>query len=95
MACRLPGAVGEGEGAHPAARRAECRAAQALTVEIGKRYVFEGAEGRAGLLGLFEDRGQLLMLKHRLMWLFGEGRACLLKWRRRLWQACTWPWREA
>ena len=68
---------------------------RALTVEIGKRYVFEGAEGRAGLLGLFEDRGQLLMLKHRLMWLFGEGRACLLKWRRRLWQACTWPWREA
>jgi predicted dithiol-disulfide oxidoreductase (DUF899 family) len=29
--------------------------------EIAKRYLFEGRDGEASLLGLFEDRGQLLI----------------------------------
>ncbi len=30
-------------------------------VEIGKNYVFEGQDGVASLLDLFQDRGQLLI----------------------------------
>src|SRR4029077_2633682 len=30
-------------------------------VEVDKEYVFEGTDGRASLLDLFEDRGQLLI----------------------------------
>jgi predicted dithiol-disulfide oxidoreductase (DUF899 family) len=29
--------------------------------ETGKQYLFEGRDGQASLLGLFEDRGQLLI----------------------------------
>ncbi len=33
--------------------------------EMDKEYVFEGRDGKAGLLDLFEDRGQLLIYRGR------------------------------
>jgi predicted dithiol-disulfide oxidoreductase (DUF899 family) len=43
-------------------------------VEIDKDYVFEGPDGRATLLDLFEGRDQLLI--YHFMWLFDEGQGC-------------------
>jgi predicted dithiol-disulfide oxidoreductase (DUF899 family) len=37
-------------------------------IEIDKEYVFEGPEGKATLLDLFEGRGQLII--YHLMWLY-------------------------
>jgi predicted dithiol-disulfide oxidoreductase (DUF899 family) len=43
-------------------------------VEIDKDYVFEGSDGRATLLDLFDGRDQLLV--YHFMWLFDEGQGC-------------------
>jgi predicted dithiol-disulfide oxidoreductase (DUF899 family) len=43
-------------------------------VEIDKEYVFEGKDGKASLLDLFEGRGQLLV--YHFMWLFDEDQGC-------------------
>jgi len=43
-------------------------------VEIGKKYVFEGAHGQVGLLDLFEGRRQLIV--QHVMWIFDGGRIC-------------------
>jgi predicted dithiol-disulfide oxidoreductase (DUF899 family) len=44
-------------------------------IEIDKEYVFEGPEGKATLLDLFEGRGQLII--YHLMWLYDRDLACL------------------
>jgi predicted dithiol-disulfide oxidoreductase (DUF899 family) len=41
-------------------------------VRLEKDYVFEGPEGKVSLLGLFEDRLQLII--YHFMWLWDEGR---------------------
>ena len=43
-------------------------------VEIEKDYLFEGKDGKASLLDLFEGRGQLLV--YHFMWLWDEGQGC-------------------
>ncbi len=43
-------------------------------VEIDKEYVFEGPNGKATLLDLFEDRRQLLV--YHFMWLWDEDQGC-------------------
>ena len=43
-------------------------------VEIDKEYVFEGRNGKAGLLELFEGRNQLLI--YHFMWLRDEDQGC-------------------
>jgi predicted dithiol-disulfide oxidoreductase (DUF899 family) len=43
-------------------------------VEVDKAYVFEGSDGQATLLDLFEGRDQLLI--YHFMWLFDEGQGC-------------------
>lgn len=43
-------------------------------VEIEKEYVFDGAEGKASLLDLFEGRRQLII--YHLMWLYDRDLAC-------------------
>jgi predicted dithiol-disulfide oxidoreductase (DUF899 family) len=43
-------------------------------VEIDKDYVFEGSDGPATLLDLFEGRDQLLI--YHFMWLWDEGQGC-------------------
>jgi predicted dithiol-disulfide oxidoreductase (DUF899 family) len=44
-------------------------------IEIDKEYVFEGPEGKATLLDLFEGRGQLII--YHLMWRYDRDLACL------------------
>jgi predicted dithiol-disulfide oxidoreductase (DUF899 family) len=43
-------------------------------VEIEKEYVFDGAEGKASLLDLFEGRRQPII--YHLMWLYDRDLAC-------------------
>jgi len=43
-------------------------------VEIDKEYVFEGRDGEASLLDLFDGRSQLLV--YHFMWLFDEDQGC-------------------
>src|SRR6266542_1808351 len=43
-------------------------------VEIDKEYVFEGKDGKASLLELFEGRSQLLI--YHFMWLWDEDQGC-------------------
>ena len=43
-------------------------------VAIEKNYLFEGPNGTAGLLDLFEGRNQLLV--YHFMWLWDEGQGC-------------------
>jgi predicted dithiol-disulfide oxidoreductase (DUF899 family) len=48
-------------------------------VEIHKEYVFDGPEGKATLLELFEGRHQLII--YHLMWLYGRDLPC---------PSCSW-----
>src|SRR5690242_18568295 len=43
-------------------------------VDIDKQYVFEGVNGKASLLDLFEGRDQLLV--YHFMWLWDEDQGC-------------------
>jgi predicted dithiol-disulfide oxidoreductase (DUF899 family) len=43
-------------------------------VEIDKEYIFEGVNGKASLLDLFEGRDQLLV--YHFMWLWDEDQGC-------------------
>ena len=56
-------AAGEGEGADPGAGRAGRRAPPHAEVAVEKDYDFEGPDGKASLLDLFEGRRQLIVYR--------------------------------